>query len=317
MFQLTKKHLLLALLHFNLIVGFNYAQPHLAQQKEQQKGTKLSQSDLLMKKLRDPKDKDILVASHRGDWRNAPENSLQAIQYCIDMGVDIVEIDVQESKDGVLVLIHDKSVDRTTKHKGLVKDFTLEELKKMNLLNGIGSKTPNTIPTLEEALILSKGKILLNLDKSYDYFEKCIDLAQKTGTLNQIIMKGNATREEVEQKMGKGFEKICFMPIIKLNGQSALDYINDYMKHQKPVAFEINVPSDTIKVTELYKDLRQQGTSVWMNSLWAMLNGGRDDEKAVLDNTVYDWYIQNQVKIIQTDRPQVLLNYLRSKGKHK
>ena len=47
----------------------------------------------------------ILVVSHRGDWRNAPENSLQAIQNCIDMGVDMVEIDLKKTKDGYLVLM--------------------------------------------------------------------------------------------------------------------------------------------------------------------------------------------------------------------
>ena len=58
-------------------------------------------------------DSDIMVVSHRADWRNAPENSLQGIQNCIDMGVDMVEIDLKKTKDGHLVLIHDRTVDRS------------------------------------------------------------------------------------------------------------------------------------------------------------------------------------------------------------
>ena len=56
---------------------------------------------------------------------------------------------------------------------------------------------------------------------------------------------------------------------------------------------------------------------MWVNSLWKRHNGGHDDEKAALDPTVYDWYIQNNIDIIQTDRPQLLLEYLRKKGLHK
>lgn len=55
----------------------------------------------------------VLVVSHRADWRNAPENSLQAIRNCIEMGVDMVEIDLKKTKDGHLILMHDKTIDRT------------------------------------------------------------------------------------------------------------------------------------------------------------------------------------------------------------
>lgn len=62
--------------------------------------------------------KKVLVVAHRGDWRNAPENSLQAYQNCIDMGVDMIEIDLQKTKDNQLVIMHDRTLDRTTDGKG-------------------------------------------------------------------------------------------------------------------------------------------------------------------------------------------------------
>ena len=73
----------------------------------------------LKEKLETPNDNHVMVVAHRGDWRNAPENSLQAIQYCIDMGVDMVEIDVRKTKDGHIVLMHDGSIDRTTNGRDL------------------------------------------------------------------------------------------------------------------------------------------------------------------------------------------------------
>ena len=94
----------------------------------------VSKIELLITNLKDSNNKEIIVVAHRGDWRNAPENSLQAIQNCIDMGVDMVEIDVRETKDGHLVLMHDNSIERTTTGKGLVKEWTLDSLKTLKLL---------------------------------------------------------------------------------------------------------------------------------------------------------------------------------------
>ena len=105
----------------------------------------------LIQNLEDSENKEIIVVAHRGDWRHAPENSLQAIQNCIDMGVDMVEIDIRQTKDGHLVLMHDGTIDRTTKGKGKVKSFTLDSLKTFYLLDGLGKPTPHKIPTLEEA----------------------------------------------------------------------------------------------------------------------------------------------------------------------
>ena len=56
----------------------------------------------------------VIVVAHRADWRNFPENSLEAIQSSIDMGVDMLEIDVQRTKDGVLMLMHEHNLDRMT-----------------------------------------------------------------------------------------------------------------------------------------------------------------------------------------------------------
>ena len=110
----------------------------------------------------------ILVVSHRADWRYAPENSLQGIQNCIDMGVDMVEIDLKKTKDGHLVVMHDKTINRTMTGKGNAEDYTLAELKAMRLKNGAGCKTRQQIPTLKEVKLLCKGKKMVKNEKRYD-----------------------------------------------------------------------------------------------------------------------------------------------------
>lgn len=275
-----------------------------------------SRIEKLINKLENSHSYHIMVVAHRGDWRNAPENSLQAIQNCINMGIDMVEIDVRKTKDGHLVLMHDKTINRTTKRTGLVENWTLDSLKALYLVDGLGVETSNKIPTLEEALRLCKDNILVNLDKSYEIFDKCFEVAEKTGTLHQIIIKGVKTRKEVEREFGDYLNQVYFMPIVRLNKPKAKNIVDDYLKNRIPVAFEFTVPSDTIRLIREFENIRTQGASVWVNSLWPQHNGGHNDEKAMLDHSVYDWFIENNINIIQTDRPKILLNYLRSKGLH-
>ena len=70
--------------------------------------------DQIRKELFNPASGKVLVAAHRGDWRNACENSREAIENAVQMGVDIVEVDLARTKDGHLILLHDNTLDRTT-----------------------------------------------------------------------------------------------------------------------------------------------------------------------------------------------------------
>lgn len=267
--------------------------------------------------LKDSKNNQVIVVAHRGDWRNAPENSLQAIQNCIDMGVDMVEIDIRETKDGHLVLMHDKTLDRTTNGKGKIKEWSLDSLKTLQLLDGLGVPTQHKIPTLKEALQTSKNKILINLDKSYRIFDKCYKIIQETGTQNQVVIKGSKPLLKVQKEFGNYLDKVHFMPIIKLPNTEANAIVQEYLSSNTlPIAFEFTVKHDSIQFIKEFKKIRERGSSIWVNALWPHHNAGHDDEKAVQDPTVYNWFIENGVDIIQTDRPQLLLDYLRKNGLH-
>src|SRR3712207_3114810 len=88
---------------------------------------------LIVANFWNPTSRKVLVAAHRANWDAAPENSLPAIQSCIDNGVDIVEIDNKMTKDGHLIIMHDQTIDRTTNGKGKVADYSLAEIKKFRL----------------------------------------------------------------------------------------------------------------------------------------------------------------------------------------
>ena len=96
------------------------------------------------------------------------------IQSCIDHGLQILELDIRETKDKQLVILHDKTVDRTTTGKGLLTDYSLIELRKLKLTHQ-GKPTNQLVPTLEEVLVLAKGKAKLDLDiklESQDAYER-------------------------------------------------------------------------------------------------------------------------------------------------
>ena len=298
-----------------VILFFNVSCKQQSETKQSSVGK--STIEALIQNLEDSENNEIIVVAHRGDWRNAPENSLQAIQNCIDMGVDMIEIDIQQTKDGHLVLMHDKTIDRTTKGKGFVKDFTLDSLKTFKLIDGLSAPTSHKIPTLEEALLLAKDKILVNLDKSYPIFNECYKIIKKTNTLNQVVIKGVKTRLEVEKEFGNYLDDVYFMPIVRLTNPEAKNIVDDYLNNRIPIAFEFIIPQDTFKIIDYFDDIRLKGASIWVNALYERHNAGYDDEKAVLDPSVYNWYIENKIDIIQTDRPQLLIETLRNKGLHK
>ena len=266
-------------------------------------------------KLLDRNNKEVLVVAHRGDWRYAPENSIAAIENAIELGVDVVEVDVQKTKDGHLILMHDKTLDRTTTGKGKVDEFTLAEIQKLWLRNGAAIKTKHKVPTLEEALLVAKGKIMINLDKSYAIFAEVYDVLQKTGTIDHAIMKGTQPVDQVKREFGQYLDKVIFMPIVNLDKKDALQQIDDYLKEINPVAFELLYVSDTNPLPKKIKKHLKGKSQIWYNTLWDTMAGGHDDDQSLLDpDKGYGYLIDTLgATILQTDRPGYLSEYLKEK----
>ena len=136
----------------------------------------------------DPNDPRILVNAHRGDWRHAPENSLRAIRNVIAMGADIVEIDIRKTRDGVLVLMHDATVDRTTNGQGYIHELDYDSIGALFLRNGAGIITQHKVPTLKAALLAAKDHILIQPDyKCTNCLDDIARLLKETGTDDQVV----------------------------------------------------------------------------------------------------------------------------------
>ncbi|WP_261381365.1 glycerophosphodiester phosphodiesterase [Paenibacillus cremeus] len=102
--------------------------------------------------------------AHRGYPKKYPENTLRSFQAGLDLGFSHLELDVHLSKDGVPVVIHDPTLQRTIHASGYVSDFTLEELKQFRCKGLDGTPGEDTIPTLEEVLLLARGKAHVDVE---------------------------------------------------------------------------------------------------------------------------------------------------------
>lgn len=277
-----------------------------------------NRSDVIRDKLINRDYNSVLVTAHRGDWRNFPENSLEAIESAIKMGVDIVELDIQKTKDGTLILMHDETLNRTTTGKGKISDVDIDSISGLRLRNGCAIKTTHKVPTLEEALVLAKGKIMINIDKGDKYFDDVYKLSLKTGTTNQIIMKGNKSPEFVKKLYGEYLNEIIYMPIVNLDSSNAENQINIFCKELNPVAFELLFKDDNNKLPIKIKTELKGKSLIWYNTLWDTMAGGHDDDLSLKDPDNGYGYLINELgaRIIQTDRPAMLLEYLRKMNLH-
>jgi hypothetical protein len=271
--------------------------------------------DSIRECLFNPNDRTILVVSHRGDWRNACENSIEAIENAIKMGVDIIEVDLARTKDGHLILMHDSKLDRTTTGKGLISEHTLSEIKELHLRNGCHIKTIYKVPTLEEALLAAKGKVMLNLDKAFDYFDQVYELLERTGTTNLVIMKSDSPAEEVKRIYGKYLDKVIFMPKVNLDNKDAAKKLNNYLSILKPVAIEFKFASDSNNLPYDVKRVMNGKSRIWYNTLWDTHAGGHDDDCSLINpDEGYGYLIDSLgTTILQTDRPAYLIEYLKKR----
>ena len=151
------------------------------------------------------------VFAHRGASGYAPENTLQAFSLAQEQGADGIELDVQLTKDGEVVVIHDETIDRTSTGKGYVRDYTLEELKKFSFHNHMEKYKGVKIPTLREVLELVKpGKMEVNIELKTGIFwypdieEKTMKIVEEAGMEDRVMEKehSSATVEAAAEALG-------------------------------------------------------------------------------------------------------------------
>lgn len=142
----------------------------------------------------------VMLSAHRGYWKDYPENSAPAITAAINLGVEMVELDITTTdvSNSVIYLLHDWGLDRLTNGHGIVKKRVngqfvnyevWDNLKNYKLKNSLGEVTDYKLTTLRDALLLCKDKVLVSLDKAENIVKPMYNTVKELGMIEQVTFK--------------------------------------------------------------------------------------------------------------------------------
>lgn len=235
-----------------------------------------------------------LVSAHRGGpTEGYPENAIETFAKVSRNNPVIIECDVRLSKDSIMVLMHDETLNRTTTGKGKVSDYTLEELKDLYLVDSQGNKTKYRIPTLEEALIWGKGKVLFTLDVKKDVPYKAI---------SDIIEKVNAKAYSIVITYNANQARALYNINPDLVISASIESERELRQHT-----EIGIPDNKLIAfvglsqpnKELVDLLHRHGIKIILGTM-----GNLDKRAASRGYQVYADYVERGADVISTDHPE-------------
>lgn len=271
--------------------------------------------------LRSNKTDYVLVAAHRGDWQYAPENSLLSLQHDIYWGVNLIETDIRLTKDGHLVMMHDYTVDRTTNGKGKICDLTLDEIRKLRLMNNFGQMTDMQVPTFEEYIQLAKGKVLLYLDKAgYDIpgtasghlIKEILKVLKQYDAVEESVFVLNFPYKKAREIFGEDLEKVNYCPVIEDAIPNLSAYVDEYIKELHPVAFQFRFDKlDSETYRQLGKVIKS-GSKPFVAATWAEHTANHDDNVSLFrrPSEGWGWLLKEGFQILETNYPRDVINYL-------
>lgn len=245
----------------------------------------------------------VMVAAHRASHKMYVENSIPAIKHAIEIGVDVIEVDVKVTKDSVVVLNHDGKIDRTTNGTGDPEKYTWAELQQFRLEMPDGTLTNEKLATFEEALLLAKGKALIDIDIKTSNLKPVVDVIKKTGTQNQVFFFDNdydALKEVLTM-----LPEAILMP-----RAYSYEMADSALRVFAPEVLHIDESFYTPELTIL---IRQKDARIWINAL----DGADRQIKMGNGPVAIDNLLRFGANIIQTDEPEKLIEILKEKGLRK
>lgn len=281
----------------------------------------------LRERLYDPGD-GVLVVAHRACHRAAPshgfehavpENSLAALERCVALGVDLVEIDVRRTRDGQLVIMHDAKVDRTTDGEGRVADLTLAQLQALSLKGG-EAEAP---PTLEAFLQAARGRILVNIDLKGPYAAEAAEVAHRVDATDWVLFKAKARFGAPPLADQAPYRDQPFMPMVAAKAAKHADDLGRITARQASGARQIPAVEMVSLRRQGFAAVRDAARAarirVWTNTLatrgWRGVLDQSGDRKALRDpDKAWGRLIDQGASIVQTDYPAALLDYLERRG---
>ncbi len=266
-------------------------------------------------------DDQVLVIAHRGCWQTVPENSVAAIERCKAFEIDIVEVDLRLTSDGVLVNFHDDSLERMTGRSGRIEDLTLAEVAEIRLRNRDGRGAPDltehVIPTFQEMLDAAGDDMILVLDMKGDIPEISREAARvlhANDACDRALFSLVSSAEDVAEIAGPLFGCAGFManlrPPMGVMSEVSLSY-----QSLDPLAIAVRF-DEWGYLEEGADDVLAMDARIWVNTLSRYHAAGLIDEDAMNDPAaLWGRLVENGVTMIQTDEPEALMAYLYVTGR--
>lgn len=192
----------------------------------------------------------MLIIAHRGASGPglAPENTLSAFRLAMDIGSDLIELDVHRSKDQKIVVIHDDSLDRTTDRKGAIRDLNFREIMEADAGDG------QRVPLLAEALELVHGHAMVLLEiKPNDITGDVIQVIRDCGATDRVVIQSFHPEVVVES-----FALAPGIPRGLLIGSGG-----DFAERTSSVGAGLVVPSFSLLNENTVRDVRIRGLGLW------------------------------------------------------
>lgn len=237
------------------------------------------------------KDRIPFISAHRGGARKGyPENCIDTFENTLKHTPAIMEIDSRLTKDSVVILMHDASLERTTNGTGKVADHTWEELKKLKLKDTEGNVTEYGIPSLDEVIDWAKGKTILILDKKTVPIEiTARKIREHKAEASTMIMAYNYNEAKQYYKLNKDIMMEVFIP----NREKLAEFDKSGVPWENIVAFIAHAkPEDK----ELYNLIHKKGAMCIVGSSRIY-----DKEYLAGKTDVYETIIKEGADIIEAD----------------
>jgi len=199
----------------------------------------------------------LFACGHRGAVQFAPENTLVGYDVALEIGVEIVEIDVRPTVDEVLVVMHDSSVDRTTDGTGDVDEMTLDEIRGLSVVSEFDGIGDQPVPTFVEVLQHLKGRALINIDAKTSRFDLIAADLAAADAREWVYVQVDSISEGEEMRAAD--PAVRLMPDI----ESVVDMV-EYGAALQPETIEVSWNLDDPAV---FAEAAEQGARVNQNSL--------------------------------------------------
>ena len=268
----------------------------------------------LRQRLVHPRPDDTIVIAHRACWKETSENSLAAVRACITMHVDGVEFDVRHTKDGVAVVIHVETVDRTTDGHGVVAEMTLAEVKSLHLRSGRGGDqaavTTEAVPTLAEYLEAAKGRLLLVFDVKDETQEQSFAAAKSLHVDRQAIFFYECRNDHLLEHIRSFWNDVFVFPI-SFDSDGPLSQSIGSCKSNPQNMIHTKFTRDDF-LEEARSSIAARRERVWVATMFPQDVAGLGDSRATQDpQGTWGRLLAAGANMIMTNEPAALLDYLR------